>query len=300
MTVDKKTIVVCGATGKQGGAVLNALDENGHWNIVAISRDVDGEKAQEIRKRGISVIEADLMNKASLIKAFKDAYGVYGMTMPLTEKGKIDTELDFIQGRNILDACLENDVRHLVLSTVLYVEEGQERTLTYIKRKIDVENMVKESGMPYTFLCPGSFMDDFGGEYMPVKNGKITGMAANDARIPQIASRDIGRVAELAFSKSNEFMGRKINLVADLISGDDLAKMVSRLSGKKYKHKPIPIFLMWIFAREWIPLRRHFERWGREPHPEALLDAEIETRAILPDALTFEQYLKREGWDKRL
>ncbi|MBK7873751.1 MAG: NmrA family NAD(P)-binding protein [Saprospiraceae bacterium] len=65
---------------------------------------------------------------------------------------------------------MRNKVQHLVLSTVLYVEEGQENTLTYIKRKIDIEHLIKNKNIPYTFLCPGSFMDDFGSEYMPVKN----------------------------------------------------------------------------------------------------------------------------------
>jgi uncharacterized protein YbjT (DUF2867 family) len=192
----KKTIVVCGATGKQGGAVINALLESGKWNIIAISRDVNGEKVAAIKMKNIPVIKADLMDKESLVKAFKGAYGVYGMTMPLSIKGKIETELDYEQGKNIVEACLANQIQHLVLSTVMYVEEDQENTLSYIKRKVDVENIVKKNNIPFTFLCPGSFMDDFGGEYLPVKKNKITGMAANDVKVPHIASRDIGRVAD--------------------------------------------------------------------------------------------------------
>lgn len=296
----KKTIVVCGATGKQGGAVLDALLESGNWNIVALSRDVNGQKAEEIRKKNVPVIQADLMDRDSLIKAFNGAYGVYGMTMPLSTKGKIDTELDYIQGQNIVEACIANNVQHLVLSTVLYVEEGQENTLAYIKRKVDVESLIRQSNIPFTFLCPGSFMDDFGGEFMPVKKNKITGMAANDAKLPHIASRDIGRVAERAFADPDKFSGRKINLVGDFISGDELGEIVSKLTGRNYKHNAPPIALMWIFAREWIPLRRHFEKWGRSPYPQAMLDALNETKAILPDVLTFEEYLKWQEWDKKL
>lgn len=298
---DKKTIVVCGATGQQGGAVLDALLKTGKWNLVAFSRNLNGPKAEEIKKKGVTVLQADFADKPSLMEAFKGAYGVYGVTMPLAPNGKIDTELEWEQGQNIVEACLHNQVQHLVLSTVLYVEEGQENSLTYVKRKVDIEQLVKLKNIPYTFLCPGSFMDDFGGEYLPVKNNVITGMAANDAKIPHIASVDIGKFAALAFEKPEQFMGKKLNLVGDFISGNELAAIATKLSkGKTYKHKPVPMLLMYLFARVWIPLRKHFEKWGQSPHPEEMLKAVKQTRELLPDALTFEQYLMWKGWDKKL
>ncbi|MBK7874048.1 MAG: NmrA family NAD(P)-binding protein [Saprospiraceae bacterium] len=123
---------------------------------------MNGQKAEAIKKKGVQVLQADLADRQSLMEAFKGAYGVYGVTMPMAPNGKIDTELEWEQGKNIVEACLQNKVQHLVLSTVLYVEEGQENTLTYIKRKIDIEHLIKNKNIPYTFLCPGSFMDDFG------------------------------------------------------------------------------------------------------------------------------------------
>jgi uncharacterized protein YbjT (DUF2867 family) len=297
----RKTIVVCGATGKQGGAVLEALLKSGKWNLIAFSRDINGDKADAIRKKGVTVLEADLVDKESLISAFKGAYGVYGVTMPLSSKGKIYTELEWLQGKNIVEACTLNNIQHLVLSTVLYVEEGQENTLTYIKRKIDIENLVKKNNLRYTFLCPGSFMDDFGGEYMPVKKNVITGMTANDAKLPHIASLDIGKFAALAFENPGKFSGRKLNLIGDFISGNELAIIASKISkSKTYKHKPIPLLLMYIFARIWIPLRKHFEKWGTSPYPEKMLQALKQTRELLPETLTFEQYLRLNGWDKKL
>jgi uncharacterized protein YbjT (DUF2867 family) len=55
-----KTIVVCGATGKQGGAVLDALVESGAWKVVATSRETSGDKAEEIKRKGVPVLQADL------------------------------------------------------------------------------------------------------------------------------------------------------------------------------------------------------------------------------------------------
>ena len=52
--MDKKTIAVCGATGQQGGATVEALMKKGQWNIVALSRDPDGEKSRALIGKGRS------------------------------------------------------------------------------------------------------------------------------------------------------------------------------------------------------------------------------------------------------
>ena len=103
-----ETIVVCGATGKQGSAVLNSLLDSKKFKIVALTRHPESKKALAIKKKGVEVQKADLQNKASLLKAFEHAYGVYGVTTPETAKGKIDPQMEKVQGFNIVDACLEN------------------------------------------------------------------------------------------------------------------------------------------------------------------------------------------------
>ncbi len=294
-TINK--FVVCGATGKQGGAVIEHLLQNKDIKIVAICRNPSSKKAMALLEKGVEIKKADLLDKDSLISAFQDAYGVYGVTTPLMMNGKIDTKTEKKQGYNIVEACAECGVKHLVLSTVLYAVEGQENTLQYIRSKVEIENYAKEKKVPYTFLCPGAFMDDIGSEYLPVKKGVITGMADGDARIPYIACYDIGKFASLAFENPDKFMSKKINLIGDFISGDELALVLSKFSPKKQiKHKVPPIILMWIFARMWIPMRKHFEKWGREPHPELILKGIQESRNIHPEILSFEQYLTKIGF----
>lgn len=287
-----RTIVICGATGKQGGAVLNSLSKDGRWHLVALSRDVSGPRADAIRQRGVEVRYADLNDAESLADAFSEAYGVYGVTTMLTPKGKLDMEMERRQGRNIADACVANFVEHLVMSTIPYFGDGP-ALVPYIRSKLDIERYVVEKGVPYTFLGPGSFMDEIGGEYLPVKKRVLTGQAADDVKIPYVACRDIGEFARLAFTKPTAFRGRKLTLIGDFISGEELAQVLSRVSGgKPFRHKAPPIWLMWIFAREWITLRKQFESWGRPPHPQDLLDAVTECRRLLPDILSFESYLQ--------
>lgn len=294
--MDMRTLVVCGATGKQGGAVIDSLLADGRWNLIALSRSPDGERASALRERGVEVREADLDDRNSLIAAFAGADCAYGVTTPETADGKVDTDMDRRHGINVAEAALSAGVDHLVMSTVLYVEEGQEVSLDYIRPKAETESYVAEKGIPHTFIRPASMMDEIGGEYLPVKKGVITGQADNDARVPYIACRDIGRLAAMAFAEPDRFLGRRINLIGDFVSGDELAEILTRVTGRPHRHKAPPIPLMWIFAREWIPLRRHFERWGREPHPPLMLEGIEESRRLLPDILTFEDYLRLIGF----
>ena len=58
----KKTIVVVGATGAQGGGLVRAIlsDPDHEFNVRAITRDVTTDKAKELAKLGAEVVAADL------------------------------------------------------------------------------------------------------------------------------------------------------------------------------------------------------------------------------------------------
>lgn len=287
-----RNVVVCGATGQQGGAVLEALLADGTWHVVALTRRPESEQAARLRARGVEVREADLQDRASMVRAFAGADAAYGVTTPLMPNGKIDTGPEREQGRNIVDAARENGIRHLVLSTVMYVVVGQERAIPYLQAKHDIEAYAAASGVPHTVLRPASFMDEIGGEFLPVKRGVVTGQADGDAKIPYVACHDVGVFARLAFDDPETYVGAKLNVIGDFLSGDELAATLTEVCGEPIRHRAPPMLLMHVFARQWIPLRRSFEAWGRPPHPEQLLRSLDECRRILPTIRTFEDHLR--------
>lgn len=293
-----KSIVVCGATGKQGGAVLEALTQIEKFKIIALSRNPSGETASALKERGIEVRKADLQDKSSLVKAFQGADYVYGVTTPETPKGKIDTRMEREQGINLVDACVENNIKHLVLSTVWYISDEQ-LAIPYVKSKQDIESYLGKSKIPYTLLRPASFMDELGGPYLDIKKNKVIGMADDDAKLPYIACRDIGIFAAKAFENPSKYIGQKINLIGDYLSGTELAGLLSDFTnGKINKHKPPPKWLMRIFAREWIPLREFFERTGRPPYPPKTFEAIDQCKQLHPGILSFSDYIRQIGYKK--
>lgn len=71
MSPNKPIIAVTGATGGQGGSVVDALLESGQYDVRAVLRNLAPAKTQPLIDRGVQIIYGDLNDKASLVKAFK-------------------------------------------------------------------------------------------------------------------------------------------------------------------------------------------------------------------------------------
>ena len=54
---EKLTVVVTGATGQQGGAVVKNLLERGH-EVRAVTRSTDSAKARELANAGVTLVRA--------------------------------------------------------------------------------------------------------------------------------------------------------------------------------------------------------------------------------------------------
>lgn len=66
-----KTVVIFGATGKQGGSVVDAFLRDPAFKVRAVLRNPDTPAAQALQARGIEVVKGNLFDEASLVQAFK-------------------------------------------------------------------------------------------------------------------------------------------------------------------------------------------------------------------------------------
>jgi uncharacterized protein YbjT (DUF2867 family) len=68
---DVKIIAVTGATGSQGGGVVNVMKKTPGWKVRAVTRNPESEAAKKLAADGIEVVAADWNDEASLAKAFE-------------------------------------------------------------------------------------------------------------------------------------------------------------------------------------------------------------------------------------
>ena len=106
-------ILVVGATGQQGGAVVDALSGS-DIEVFGLTRNTGSEKAKTLMAKGVKLITGDLTDKESLKAILGQFDSIFLVTTPF-EKG---VENEVIQGVNLIDAAIEADIDHIVFSSV--------------------------------------------------------------------------------------------------------------------------------------------------------------------------------------
>ena len=101
---DKKILVIFGATGNQGGSVIDSIlndpKTSSEFKVRGITRDPSKPNAQALTARGVECVAADINSKDQIKSALQGAYAVFAVT---NYWEKMDAELEMKQGRNVAD-----------------------------------------------------------------------------------------------------------------------------------------------------------------------------------------------------
>ncbi|MEC3920254.1 NmrA/HSCARG family protein [Nocardia sp. CDC160] len=269
-----KTIVVTGATGHQGGAVVDALLASGTpWRVRALTRKADSAAAKALAVRGVEPVEADLDRPETLTPALEGAYGVFGVQ----QRGKKETA----RGVSLIDAAVQAGVEHFVYSSVGGVERV--RGIPHFDSKWEVEKHLRQSGLPATVLRPSSYMEGFTMPGAATMGMSMMSATLGDSKTLQmIAVRDIGIFAALAFASPATYIGETLELAGDELTVPQMA----RFTGKKYWRR-MPQWLL----RAMGPESRMFFWFGESGYQADIADL----RRRHPGLLTFEQWFTQQA-----
>src|SRR6266511_4102839 len=221
MTAMKKTVLVLGATGRQGGATARHLLIRG-WRVRAFTRDPDKPAAQALHQAGALVVQGDYDDPASLAAAMQGVYGVFSVQASVDEVR---------QGKQIADVARAASIQHLVYSSVQSAQE-----LARVGgdgNKWEIEQYVHTLGLPTTILRPCLFMDDLLGSRYGVPSGTFA-----IAFQPDVA---IGLIAALAFEHPDEYLGKTIEIAGDALTLPQVAAAISRATGRSIPYAQIPV-----------------------------------------------------------
>ena len=232
MTI-KRSVLVTGATGKQGGAVAQALLDRGH-KVIAMTRWP--EKAKGLAARGAEVVWGDFNDTNSLAFAMKNADGVFAMSTPF-ENG-MDAEVR--QGKLLADAAKAAGIGHYVYTSV--VSALRRTGIPHFETKAQIEAHIRGLGLSCTILRPAFFMENFSQDwFLPsIVMGKLKAPMHPDTKLQMIALKDIGEFAAAAFSEPERFLGREIELAGDALTFPEVARKLSEAMGQKVVFEQIP------------------------------------------------------------
>ncbi|CAL5222491.1 g4865 [Coccomyxa viridis] len=186
------TVVVTGATGMQGGGVVDHLlaDKRKKYHVRGITRSVSSPKAQKLASRGVEVVEGDLEHKDTLVKAFRGADAAFILTDFTTAK---TAEKEFQQGKNAIHAAKEAGVKFVVFSTLETMPKDVKATLPEIEpgytvphfeSKARVQAYLENSGILQASLLTSAFFDNFLGGFKLQKQEMHSALLTTLARVP--------------------------------------------------------------------------------------------------------------------
>jgi len=204
----ERLIVVAGATGKQGGAVARSLLERG-FQVRALTRNPQKPEAQALADQGAEVVQGDMEDRSSMERALEGAYGIFSV-QNFWESG-YDGEVQ--QGKRVADAAKAAGVEHLVYSSV--GSAHRQTGIPHFESKWEVENHVRQIGLPYTILRPTAFMQNWEWTREMILGGTLAQPFDPDKPFQQVAVEDVGTFAAIAFENPDRWIGREVEILPE-------------------------------------------------------------------------------------
>lgn len=290
MTNQDRIVLVAGATGRQGGAVVRHMLPKG-WRLRALTRNPKSYAARQLAEKGVELVEGDMDDPASLERAARGVYGIYSVQDFWTVGARREVQ----QGKNLADVAKKAGVEHLVYSSV----GGAERNtgITHWETKWVVEKHVRSLNLPVTVLRPASFMETY--HITEVEIGLLKGKLADPIRgdkpYQTIATDDIGAFAALAFERPKDFIGLDLEIAGSELTNIDAAKVFSRVLNRpvKFQKLPLPIVRL-VLGKEFYEMFHWFNSKGYQANIPELRRRYPEVRLH-----SLEDWLREDGWDKR-
>ncbi|PKQ15165.1 MAG: hypothetical protein CVT67_10915 [Actinobacteria bacterium HGW-Actinobacteria-7] len=225
------TIVVTGATGRQGGAVARHLLAAG-FTVHALVRDPDKPAARALEAAGAQLVVGDMLDPFSLCRAFADVHGVFSVQ---TWRGPGGVEAEKEMGFNVVQCAADAGVPHLVYSSVA---SANRTDLAHFLSKYEIEQRIAMLGVPATILRPVFFMDNFSMQAEGIRAGRLVQGVKPETRLQMIAVDDIGGIATLAFSSPHHWRGKTFEFAGDELTLVQAAEIFSARLGRPVEYVP--------------------------------------------------------------
>lgn len=276
----KKVIVVTGATGNQGGAVIRHL-LNTNFEIKAVSRNLNSSTAQKLRDMGVVVVQGDLDKPETLPPILAGAYGVFSVQNNWTSS----VENEIAQGKALADAAKAANIQHIVYSSV----GGAERAtaIPHFDSKFEIEQYIIKLGLAYTFVRPAYFISNLlgTGKMSFMSWGLLSWALKGGKTLQMVDVDDIGGFAAHCFVNDKKYIGKSIELAGDELTYAQIKSIFVKDRRKIPFYVTLPAWLLKPINLEVYTMFKWFKESGYEADIQML-------KVIYPPLKTLKQSLQ--------
>ena len=236
----KKTILVTGATGAQGGSVAKALLQKGEFAVRILTRNAASEKALALQAMGAEIAEGDMADVGSLEKAMKDCYGVFGVTN-FWEHYNREYEL----GINLVEAVAASGISHFVLHTLpdYSALSGGELAVPHCDIKAALKAHSQQLRLPATYLQLAFYYENFLSYFPPMPDQFGTfqfGFPQGHTKLAMVSVEDTGPIVARIFAEPETYIGRTLTAVGADDTCDAYAAAMTRILELPVQYNYIP------------------------------------------------------------
>ncbi|TRO67062.1 NmrA/HSCARG family protein [Christiangramia sabulilitoris] len=251
---NKKIIAVVGATGAQGSGLVRAIlnDPEGGFKARAITRNPSSDKAKELKEMGAEVVEANIDEKQTVIKAFEGAYAAYCVTNFWEH---FSPEREMQQAKNMAEAGKEAGLKHMIWSTLedtrkwIPLDDDRMPTLMgkykvpHFDAKGEADDYFTNNNVPYTLLFTSFYWENFIYFGMGPQKGEDGELAItfpmSNKRLPGIAVEDIGKCAYNIIKAGDTYKNKIVAIAGEHLTGNEMAEIFTEVYGKKVKYNAV-------------------------------------------------------------
>ncbi|KAF7354408.1 NmrA domain-containing protein [Mycena venus] len=247
-------ITIFGANGTQGSAVLEAVLADGKYTPRAASRSLDSARCKALIARGVEIVVGNLWDKESLKNAIRGSEAVFGLTnfwdpeiFPADPEGKGEV----IQGKNLIDAAKEVDVKFFIwssLESATKESNGLYKHVYHIDNKVAIEEYLKASGVPYAVVLTGWFAENLWkiGSLQKTDTGytiPIAKYGPDDMQSATWVARDLGQAALALLTQytdpSKGVLGKSYPVISFRFTYPEFAAAIAAAINKEVTFTPL-------------------------------------------------------------
>ena len=176
-------ILITGAAGKTGRAIIQALAKHGETVRALVHRP---DQVPSLHALGVEdVFVGDLRDRSVLEHAVEGVRAIYHIA-PNVNPDEVSI------GRNAIDAAQSAGVEHFVFHSVLH---PQVEAMPHHWLKLRVEELLLQSGLSYTILQPAAYMQNILAYWDQILNGKYLLPYSPEARLSLVDLEDVAEAA---------------------------------------------------------------------------------------------------------
>lgn len=250
MALNRKRILVAGATGYLGGFVAREFKSRGHF-IRTLARSP--HKLDYMKDEIDEIVKGEVTDPGSIEDICKGIDVVFSSIGITRQKGKLTfKDVDYQGNKNLLEIAQKAGVRKFIYVSVF---NGPNLThLAIVKAHEDFADELKASGMDYAVIRPTGYFSDMGEFFSMAQKGRVYLFGSGNNKMNPVHGADLAKICVDAMEGEN----REIDSGGpEVLTYREIAKLALEIQGKPIKISSIPVWTMNLLISATKLFNRH-------------------------------------------